>query len=657
MAMTLTGIASMKAIARFISIFAVLVLVGCGGGGGSAGTCSIGCPTTPPPGSTTPTAASVELLGSSGTASTGGDEVTITALVKNSSNVALASEPVIFSTDTGTLLSAATTTSATGTATARFTTGSSRSNRTATITVTSGAVTGTLTIAVTGSVIRVASPQSLGVGERGEVVVTALDGSGRPIAGAPVAVSSSLSNGLSNAAPVTDANGVARTTYTATTGGADAVTVTAAGVTNTVTIQAARQDVLAFVAPDVAARTVPLNTSAAVTVEYRVNGVASSGNFAVRFAATSGTITPLAATTGIALSTAGRASGAVQSSFAGPSTIQATLVNLATGAVVTQSSIALQFVATTPSNIVLQVSPKSVGPSVAGSTNSQAIVRATVTDAAGNPVQGISVNFSKIADPSGGNLTDASAVTDAYGQAVVRYNAGATSTSADGVRLQATVAGNAAISDDETLTVNQTALFIGLGTGNQITNFNETTYQKVWTVYVTDSSGAAIPNQQVTVSILPTRYRKGSYVLSGDFYVIGAWQGGLNSELNMNNGSYWTCANEDINYDGVLTSVKDVNGNLRLDPGNVITVNGGGNTTTVTTDANGFALLSLRYAESYAEWVEVRLKASATVNGTESSNQAIFWPPGAAPDYKKDTGPPAGLYSPFGQRPSCTDSR
>jgi hypothetical protein len=654
--MKLTGIPSMKALARIFSILAVATLVGCGGGGGNAGTCSIGCPTPTPPGST-PKAATIELLTSSGTASTSGDEVTITALVKDVNNVALAAEPVTFSTDTGTLQAAVPATTATGTATARFTTGASRSNRTATITVTSGAVTGTLTIAVTGSVVRVASPQSLGVGERGDLVITALDGGGRPIAGAPVTVSSSLANGLSTAAPVTDANGVARTTYTATTGGADNVTVTAVGVTSNVTIQAARQDVVAFIAPDAAARTVALNTSTPITVEYRINGVAAGGNYAVRFAATSGTISPAAATTGIALSASGRASSAVQSSFAGPSTVQATLVNLATGAVVTQSSIALQFIATTPANIVLQVSPKSVGPAVAGSTNSQAIVRATVTDAAGNPVQGISVNFSKVADPSGGNLTDASAVTDAYGQAVVRYNAGATSTPSDGVRLRATVAGNTAITDDETLTVNQSALFIGLGTGNEIDNLNLTTYRKIWTAYVTDSSGAPVPNQQITVSVLPTRYRKGSYVLFDDKYVYGVWGGSLTSELNMPDGSYFSCLNEDTNYDGIVTSIKDVNGNSRLDPGNVITVNGGGNTTTVTTDASGFALLTLLYAESYAGWVEVRLKASATVNGTESSNQATFWAVGLADDFTKAKGPPAGLISPFGQRPSCADPR
>ena len=69
--------------------------------------------------------------------------------------------------------------------------------------------------------------------------------------------------------------------------------------------------------------------------------------------------------------------------------------------------------------------------------------------------------------------------------------------------------------------------------------------------------------------------------------------------------------------------------------------------------ASGFALLNLVYAESYVSWVEVDLKASATVAGTESSNVARFWVPGMSSDFTNEAVAPAGVISPFGTAPSC----
>jgi hypothetical protein len=604
------------------------------------------------------TAASVEVLSSASSVATGGGEVTITALVKDERNVALANTAVSFASDTGTLLAASATTDASGVATARFTAGADRTNRVATVTVAAGTISGKVTVEITGSQLQVSGPQTLAVGETSQIRVSARDGNNLAMAGIAIPITSSLGNGLSNAAPTTDAQGNAVVTYAATKAGSDALTFAAAGTTTTLTIQVAQQDNLAFVAPAVGARTIPLNAPTAITVEYRVNGVPTGGNLLVRFAATSGVVSPATAATGILLDANGRASANIQASFAGPATVQATLIDGVSGSTVAQAQLPLQFVARVPANLVLQITPKSTGPNLSGSTANQVEVRATVTDAARNPVQGSVVNFNKIADPSGGNLSEASAFTDANGQATVRFVAGPTATASDAIRIRATVADNVAVFDDETMTVNQSSLFIALGTGNTISNYNETTYEKVWTVYVTDASGAAVPNQLVTVSVLPTRYRKGSWVLpfaDSTDYVIGPWAGELDSEGDMVRGSYFTCANEDGNYDGIVTGAKDTNGNGRLDPGNVITVNGGTNVTTVTTDGDGFALLRLRYAESYAHWVEVDLKASATVGGTESTNVARFFAVGLKSDYTKAGGPPAGLFSPFGQRPSCTD--
>jgi protocatechuate 3,4-dioxygenase beta subunit len=86
-----------------------------------------------------------------------------------------------------------------------------------------------------------------------------------------------------------------------------------------------------------------------------------------------------------------------------------------------------------PARLVLQVSPTAIGPNAAGSTTQQAQLRATVTDQNANPVRNAIVAFTRLADPSGGNLSQASAVTDSSGQATVQYISGAGTTADAGV--------------------------------------------------------------------------------------------------------------------------------------------------------------------------------------------------------------------------------
>ncbi|MBL8304359.1 MAG: hypothetical protein JNM26_16525 [Ideonella sp.] len=104
---------------------------------------------------------------------------------------------------------------------------------------------------------------------------------------------------------------------------------------------------------------------------------------------------------------------------------------------------------------------------------------------------------------------------------------------------------------------------------------------------------------------------------------------------------------------GFMDPGEDVNSSGRLEPGNVISVNGGATVTTVRTDATGFTLINLQYAESYAYWVEIDLKVAANVAGTESSTTANFLVPGLASDYNDETVAPAGQFSPFGNVASC----
>jgi hypothetical protein len=202
--------------------------------------------------------------------------------------------------------------------------------------------------------------------------------------------------------------------------------------------------------------------------------------------------------------------------------------------------------------------------------------------------------------------------------------------------LRATLATDPTIFGDATLTVNQSALFIALGTGNTISNVDEQTYKKDWVVYVTDANGIAVPNINLTIKVLPVEYGKGNLVFAN------SW--GYSSNVVF-------CPNEDNGagtpsnaYNGVLDAGEDANGSGTLEPGNVISVTPG----TVKTDATGRATLSVIYAESYAPWVKVKLRAEAVVAGTESSKEAQFVVAGSSADFSNQSNPPAGVVSPFG---------
>lgn len=648
----------MRIFKGLLLLVASTLVVSCGGGSG-AGTSPFGSGSSGGTGggATGPVAASVQVISNSPQIGTAGDTTQVTAIVRDSSNVVIPAAAVTFAADTGSLSGVKLVADASGVATATFSAGADKTNRTATVTVKSGTVSGTLTIAIAGTKISVAGPTTLQFNGISAVSVKLIDSGGSPISGQAVAVSSSLGASLSTASITTDASGTASVTYTANKAGSDSVQFSALGATATLPVKVSGAD-FSIISP-AAATTVPISTAQPVTARYLISGVPATGAYSVRFASTAGTVAPSAAVPLVS----GQAAASVTSSFAGPATVQATLVDSA-GAVLAQATLSLQFVATTPTKVVLQISPTAIGPNAAGSTTNQANIIATVSDSVGNPVQGAIVNFSKDADPSGGNLSQASAPTNSNGQVTtVQFIAGATPTAAGAVVLRATVVppSGASFFSTASMTVNQSALFIGLGTGNKITvvpSSNSTQYQKVWTAYVTDSSGAAVANQSLSVSVLPVAYRKGSYAFDGKAwtYSVIPDSGSAAPTTDLPAGFAITCANEDTDYSGIVTVAKDYNGNGRLEPGNVISVNGGGGTVTLTTDATGFALLNLVYAESYAFWVEVTLKVTATVAGTESSNQATFWAPGLVDDYSNASVSPPGNPSPFGQRSSCKDA-
>jgi hypothetical protein len=281
-------------------------------------------------------------------------------------------------------------------------------------------------------------------------------------------------------------------------------------------------------------------------------------------------------------------------------------------------------------------------------------VLAKVTDANGNPVADATVNFSQVADPSGGRLQQASAVTDLNGVATVQYLSGPESTASGAVTLRGTVPGFPAATGDAVMTVNQSALFIALGTGNTISNYNTETYEKKWTVYVTDANGVAVTNVPVTVKLIPLQFGKGSLVWddTASQWIYASVVLDPNTGAVLLPASPKMCNNEDRNLNGTLDAGEDVNGDGLLTPGNLVALTN----SVVTTDANGSATITMRYAELYASWLTVRLTATAIVAGTESTTFKDFPLDKLAGDYSVKTVAPAGVLSPFGvDTRTCTN--
>jgi hypothetical protein len=65
--------------------------------------------------------------------------------------------------------------------------------------------------------------------------------------------------------------------------------------------------------------------------------------------------------------------------------------------------------------------------------------------------------------------------------------------------------------------------------------------------------------------------------------------------------------------------------------------------------------VNLIYPKDHAFYVAVKLTATATVTGTQSSTSAIFWLPGLAADFNTQSTAPPGPTSPYGTATACSN--
>ena len=588
-------------------------------------------------------ATTIDIFASSSTlASAPGSLVNLTVNVKDGLNTAVPKQLVSFSASNGGTLFGANpspVTDANGTiSTVSLSPGADASNRSITVTAVIGSISKSITIPVTGTTLSISGVGSALAGTPAtQFTLKALDSGGKPISGATLSVSSSTGNAISPQTVTTDVAGSATVNFVPSVAGTDTVKVTGLGATAQATVAVSNED-FSFLAP-VGGAQLAVNTANEVTVCYKVGGVGLAGQ-TVAFSTTRGTLTASSVvTTGVTVpqtTPVGCATTSVSSTTAGPVTVSAQLAAPSTA----RTSASASFVATVPTRIDLQANPGSVAPNAAGATTNQSALTATVRDATGNPVSGVTVNFTATSDLSNGSISPGSTTTDANGIATVQFIPGALSTSTNGVTLQASLPAFPSVTlGTASLTVSGQSLFISIGVASDLVILDSTTYQKNFTAYLTDAAGAPSANRTVSLSVIPTQYGKGFLLYDS---VNGVWVYSATSPT--------LCVNEDVNKNGVLETGEDTNGNGRLTPGLPVVVS----PATVTTDASGYAKFSLLYGKNFAYWLSGQITARASVGGTESKQLSNYSLELDAVTAKATSSPPNRI-SPFGTATVCTD--
>ncbi len=614
--------------------------------------------------------ASITLLSSSpelpSGASTPADGIALTAIAKDSNGNLSAGVNVTFSAPGAGLQVTQGTTDASGVAKAILTTGGNQMNRNVAVTAsTSGTTSNTLTIAVVGTTLIINGPGAVNVTDTASYQVVLLDSKSNGVASQSITLTSALGNAITSSPVTTNSSGKASFDYTGTNSGSDIITATATGVSSTLAVNVANAT-LAFLPqcddgqdndgnadtdfgldPDCQDAfdnnehkpgidpVFDFSDSTLLTVRFMSGGVPTPGR-------TINVVTTRGVLGGVTDNGDGTYTFSIVSNGsdgAGGAVVTAT--ESLTGSNATANIV---FRATTPASLALQATPATIAP------QSTSTLTATVRDASNNLVANQTVNFVIVQDPTGGQLSAPSAQTNSQGVATVTYQATTTTSANNGVEISAEAAGFPAATDTTFLTVNGQALFISLGTGNDISEDGPTRYKLPYAALVVDSAGnPAPPNTVFSLEVISVAYQKGTFSTCIPPWVPTYSVGGPTTVFGAG------CPSEDLNNNGILDSGEDSvllgtgNGNGKLEPGNVVTV-----PNTVPLDTDGSADFDLTYTKDRAYWVRVTLRAKATVAGTESVAEATFVLPGLASDYNNCAVAPPGQTSPYGTAALCT---
>jgi len=620
------------------------------------------------PGDLEPTASQISLFASTQQlASSGAQEIELTSIVKDDDNNLVQGAVVSFSSDSGQIQVTKGVTEADGQATATLRTSNEPTNRVINILATSGLVTDEVAVEVIGTDVQLSGSSSLALNDENTYIVKVLDSDGNGIVNTEVLLALEDSSGANISLPssvITDFTGQATFNAVGTTGGSNAISASALGASTsqTVTVQA---DSFLFTNfnnmngdfnPDSSLPEVGLSDSATLTLEWLRSGVPVPDGTLISFTTTRGTLSTNSAST-----VNGRVSVSVMSSNAGNALVTFTG---AEGQITLNNQLEFEFIAETVDTIVAQASPASLGPNAQSS-----VISIIAKDANGNLVKNKTVDFS-LNDSNGGTIFPASDVTDSNGGASTVYTSKSVSAK-NGVSITATLREDSTKQDTINLTVADRELFLSLGTGNEIEEVDLTTYNKKYVVFVTDVDSTPQKDVEIKVSAIPKFYHKGLWVKrfdeSGEFV---SWGAAINEAIGVqvdddndpNSPTVTqfvtvgtTCANEDINQDGILDPGEDLNNDGILTPGNIVAVAGD-----VKTDEQGRAVIDILYPQSYGSWSDIDLIVTAKVTGTEYLERTVFTLSVLSSDVTDEkVNPPTqgvGLDSPFGHSTNCFDT-
>lgn len=656
----------------FLLLAVLTFLAGCNGGSGDVNswTGSSGSAGSGGAASSGTAATSIQLLVSTPQMmSWGSTPVDLTAVVLNDKGQVLAGRNVTLSQEGDSSayfsnISNGSISDSNGLVTAKLNLGTNKANRLIAIRASADTTTVTNTVEVIGTTVSVSGSSSIAFGDSTQLTVSVKDSAGVAIANVAVTATSQNGNTVVFNRSTTDSSGGMVATVTATHTGNDVITIAAGGASKS---QALTISSATFGFLPLATTEIQLNSPTVISTRWLNAGSAVDGA-PVTFSTSRGTIVGSPAVTD--------ANGVAAVTISGASSGPATITAFGSGGTPSATTTVL-FVSTTSVNsITIQAIPQTVKPTTtaAGQIDNNSTISVIVRDLANNLVKDARVTFSIVADSTGGGLTASTAVTDAAGTASVNYLAGSSSSAQNGVVIRATVndvngipiPATPVIYSQTSLTVGGAALFVRLGTDNKVAVVGPNLL-KTYSALVTDSAGNPVPaGTEVRFVLRPNRYKKGFYWTND---TVSSWQQTINAN----------CPNEDLNFNGIvessvaptldyamggtltapgpivvapdlavspymgLISQEDYNSNGKLDPGNVASVN-----PSATTDGNGFAMATIAYAKSYANWTELTLEGRAGTVGNDPPNSVNFVLPGLAADYSNVLVSPPGETSPFG---------
>ncbi len=288
----------------------------------------------------------------------------------------------------------------------------------------------------------------------------------------------------------------------------------------------------------------------------------------------------------------------------------------------------------------------SANPSVvstnSAATNNRTEIRALFVGSGNAAVPRVRVRFDLNGDPNniGGTFSTGTSViySDASGIASTAYVPGAKASPTNGVTIRACydindfAASACPNQTTATITVASDPLSVTIGSNDKVAaGAADLTYIRKFVVLVVDASGKAKANVDIIPSIDLDTYWKGYYTRST------AW------DQNANAGG---CANEDINRNGVLQIVEDINHSAAIEPRKsdvAVSIVGTGKT-----DDSGLAIVQIEYPQNIATWARVKILVSATgVSGTEGRATWTEVLPAPATAFTQQSAP-AFIDSPYG---------